>query len=69
MSRIIKDFTGFCPTQKKEYSISVTYCGDNALESKETFSRERFICDFQKSYRCQLANKCPIMEKAPYHII
>lgn len=68
MSRITKDITDFCPTQKKEYSISVTYCGDNALESKETFSRERFTCDYQKAYGCQKANKCPIMKKAPYLI-
>ncbi len=68
MSYIDKVFVGFCPTQQKDYSVSVTYCGDNALETKEKFSRERFDCPYQKSYGCQQANKCPIMEKAPRNI-
>lgn len=68
MSYMNKDFVGFCPTQQKDYSVSVTYCGDNALETKEIFSKERFDCCYQKFYGCKRANKCPIMEKAPHNI-
>lgn len=68
MSCISKKFAGFCPTQQKEYSVLVEYYGDGILEEKETFSRSRFDCSYQKSYGCPQANKCPIMAKAPYNM-
>lgn len=58
------EVTGFCPVKnEKEYSISIDYHGDGALENEE-YSKGRFDCQYQKLYGCTKVNACPIFKSA-----
>lgn len=55
--------SGFCPTQQKEYSISIEYLSSSTLSSKQ-YIRGLADCDYRRENGCAQAN-CPIYASAP----
>lgn len=65
MNKILR-FSGYCPTQGKEYQIPITYVGNSPL-SKESYEKGTSDCDYVRNggqCNCQ----CPIQESAPHRI-
>lgn len=48
-------FSGFCPTQNKEYSITVFF-----TESMSEYVQTGAFCDFGSYGNCPIMNECPI---------
>lgn len=61
-----KIFTGYCPTQKKEYSISLEYVDTSDLDGK-SYTKGIATCDYA-SYGGQCDGNCPIIDSAPENL-
>lgn len=55
--------SGFCPTQQKEYSISIEYLPSSTLSSSQ-YIRGLADCDYRRESGCAQPN-CPIYDDAP----
>lgn len=64
MSKVV---SGYCPTQDKEYSISVSYLNASTLEEK-SYIKGTFRCEHNLyGDKCN-GNECPIYDSAPQSI-
>lgn len=64
---ITKTFSGFCPTQNKQYTISVDYMDFSTLDGR-VHKKHLATCDFVKrGEKCEIS-KCPIIKSAPDRI-
>lgn len=53
--------SGFCPTLKKDYSVSVEQLGTTTLKSThEQYIDGRFTCEYASQHDCSLAAHCPV---------
>lgn len=55
--------SGFCPTQQKEYSISIEYLPSSNLSSRK-YVRGLADCEYRKKNGCAQTS-CPIYASAP----
>ena len=62
-----KKICGYCPTQGKNYSITVSYIDASTNEGK-AYIRGRGTCDYTKAgNQCNLS-KCPLIDLAPENL-
>lgn len=61
---MLKTFSGTCPVQGKDYSVSVNYIDASTLDKTE-YIKGIGNCEFNKfDDKCD-SSKCPIFNKAP----
>ena len=59
--------SGFCPTQKKDYAIDVSYIYSSTMEETQ-YTKGTFRCEYDLfGDKCN-GNNCPIYKTAPEHI-
>ena len=62
-----KNYSGFCPTQNVNYTISITYVDASLLEGAH-YEKGTFNCEFKKQGNYCNGNACPIYKDAPQEI-
>lgn len=56
----VQGVTGFCPTQNKNYTVSVTFIDASTL-GKQEYKKGLFTCDYTKyGNSCGIARECPV---------
>lgn len=61
-----KTFTGFCPAQNKDFSVTIDYINSSTLE-KQSYTKGLATCSYA-SYGGKCDCKCPIIDSAPQEI-
>lgn len=61
---IYRKFSGYCPVQNKEFSISIEYIDTSNLYEK-SYSKGIATCDFASYGGDCDSSKCPIIKSAP----
>ena len=78
---MIKTFSGYCPTQNKQYSVSVNYIDVSDFEEPKQYVKGLASCKYLCSpafnecflYKIPICNqcfvdKCPLIDLAPEHL-
>lgn len=65
-----KIVSGFCPTQDRSYSVSVSYVDAQTMSDfKPVFVKGVGRCDFvENGGQCNFTSSCPIIASAPQGI-
>lgn len=65
-----KRFVGFCPTQNKEFSISMPYINSQTMsDNRAVYVSGVPRCDFiARGGKCEIVASCPIIANAPQEI-
>lgn len=63
-----KSISGFCPTQNKEYSITIDYV-DASSYCETCYEKGTFKCDYNiYGDKCSISSSCPLYSSAPREI-
>ena len=65
---MIKTFSGYCPTQNKQYSVSVNYIDVSDFEEPKQYVKGLASCKFLQSGNQCFVDKCPLIDLAPEHL-
>ena len=65
---MFKSISGYCPTQNKQYSISVRYIEDSDLEGNRTYIKGLASCEYLRNGNQCSFNECPLAASAPEHL-
>lgn len=64
---MFKSFSGYCPAQGKNYSITVEYIDTSDL-TQTSYCKGRATCDYNKyGDKCD-SSGCPIIKSAPQYL-
>lgn len=61
-----KTFSGYCPTQDKEFSVTVEYIDSSTLQ-KKSYTKGLATCKYA-SYGGECNCECPIIDSAPNNL-
>jgi hypothetical protein len=62
---VIRSFTGYCPTQGKDYTVMVNYVETTATDDRiHTYTKSQAECEFN-CFGDKCSIKCPISAAAP----
>lgn len=62
-----KQFTGYCPTQNKDYTIYVTYI-DTSDTEQSSYTKGIATCNYTKFGGVCDSSKCPLIKSAPENL-
>lgn len=60
---MVKIYQGYCPAQKRLYSIRIAYIDSSDLSSRQ-FEKGTFFCEYASKFQCKSTETCPIYSKA-----
>ena len=55
-----KTITGYCPTQNKNYSISIDVISNATLDNPNSYELGMTNCEYAGTNECDISNNCPI---------
>ena len=64
MNKIVT-VSGFCPTQNKEYCISITYLDVSNFQNPHRYIQGMADCKHGSFGNCPIMKDCPLRAKAP----
>ncbi|WDU84238.1 hypothetical protein [Caloramator sp. Dgby_cultured_2] len=63
--KIIRSFSGFCPTLNKDNTINVEYLDARSFDNDNLFIKGLAECEYHSNFNCPIANDCPILKTVP----
>ncbi|MDD3137714.1 MAG: hypothetical protein PHX08_01915 [Lachnospiraceae bacterium] len=59
-----KSIQGYCPTQNKDYAVTVSYIPSSTLDGSTSYSKGIAECSYTKAGNA-CTEECPIVKSAP----